>query len=72
MNNVLSQNDKKGGRPYPQWLLQGFQEVLSDCNLIDMNLEGYQFTLERGFGTDNCIEVRLDRNLVSLAFLDIE
>lgn len=51
MNNVLSQNDK-GGRPYPQWLIDGFQVVINDCNLIDMNMLGYRFTWEREFGTD--------------------
>lgn len=34
-NNVLSQRDKKGGRPYPQSLIRGFQEVVEDCKLID-------------------------------------
>lgn len=44
MNNVLTQRDKKGGKPYHQCSLQGFQEVLNDCNLVDINLCGYQYT----------------------------
>lgn len=71
MNNVLTQNDKKGGRPYPQRLLQGFKEVLNDCDLVDMDLCGYPFTWERGVGTDKHIEIRLDRALVSPAFLSV-
>lgn len=71
MNNVLSQNDKRGGRLYPQFLLQGFQEVLNECNLIDMNLAGHQYTWERGNNTGNHIEVRLDRALVTLSFLNM-
>lgn len=71
MNNVLSQRDKQGGRPYPQRLLQGFQEVLNDCELMDMELCGYQYTWERGFGTNKHIEVRLDRALVSQDFLTL-
>ncbi|XP_074347205.1 uncharacterized protein LOC141686039 [Apium graveolens] len=43
MNNVLSQTDKKGGRMYPSWLIQGFKEVLEDCNLVDMELLGYPY-----------------------------
>uniref|UniRef100_A0A803QFT1 Reverse transcriptase domain-containing protein n=1 Tax=Cannabis sativa TaxID=3483 RepID=A0A803QFT1_CANSA len=70
MNNVLSQTVKKGGRPYPNWLLQGFQDVLSSCNLIDMDMEGYPYTWERGKGTANCIEIRLDRALVSPTWMD--
>lgn len=46
MNNVLYQRDKKGGRLYPQHLIQGFQEVLDDCELVDMNLNGYEYTWE--------------------------
>lgn len=42
--NVCTQEDKKGGRPYPQYLVNGFNEVLEDCNLVDINLHGYQFT----------------------------
>uniref|UniRef100_A0A803P906 Uncharacterized protein n=1 Tax=Cannabis sativa TaxID=3483 RepID=A0A803P906_CANSA len=62
-NNVTSQADKKGGNPYPNWLIEGFQKVLSDCALFDLNLFGYQFTWERGRGTSNWIEVRIDRAL---------
>ncbi|KAK1402544.1 hypothetical protein POM88_002149 [Heracleum sosnowskyi] len=69
MNNVLKQADKKGGNPYPHRMLDGFQSVLDDYNLHDVNLEGYQFTWERGHGTSNWIEVRLDRALVSGNFI---
>uniref|UniRef100_A0A803PF51 RNase H type-1 domain-containing protein n=1 Tax=Cannabis sativa TaxID=3483 RepID=A0A803PF51_CANSA len=65
LNNVLSQEDKKGGRPYPQWLLQGFQGCLDECGLEDLELLGYPFTWERGRGTREWIEVRLDRALVT-------
>ncbi|XP_074360540.1 uncharacterized protein LOC141700744, partial [Apium graveolens] len=71
MNNVISQSDKRGGRPYHHRLLQGFQDVLNDCDLIDMNLSGYHYTWERGLGTNNHIEVRLDRALVSPDFLNM-
>ncbi|KAM6583826.1 hypothetical protein CsatB_010828 [Cannabis sativa] len=65
LNNVLSQEDKKGGRPYPQWLLQGFQVCLDECGLEDLELLGYPFTWERGRGTRDWIEVCLDRALVT-------
>lgn len=68
MNNVLYHSDKQCGRPYPQWLLQGFQEVLDNCNLLDMNLVGYPFTWERGYGTNKWVEVRLDYALVNAEF----
>ncbi|XP_062101909.1 uncharacterized protein LOC133809260 [Humulus lupulus] len=64
MNNVLSQDDKRGGRSYPAWLVQGFQDVVADCNLLDMDLMGYPFTWEKGRGSQNWVEVRLDRALI--------
>uniref|UniRef100_A0A803NUC4 DUF4283 domain-containing protein n=1 Tax=Cannabis sativa TaxID=3483 RepID=A0A803NUC4_CANSA len=48
MNNVTCQSDKRGGRPYRNWLIEGFQSVLTSCGLIDMEMEGYKFTWERG------------------------
>lgn len=71
MNNVLSQLDKQGGRPYPQYLIQGFRDVVEECNLMDMDLIGYPFTWERVTETSERIEVRLDRALISADFLNI-
>ncbi|XP_060959224.1 uncharacterized protein LOC115699974 [Cannabis sativa] len=65
MNNTLSHSDKRGGRSYPNWLLNGFQDVVSECHLIDMELRGYPFTWEKGKGTSQWVEVRLDRALVN-------
>ncbi|XP_074352761.1 uncharacterized protein LOC141691911 [Apium graveolens] len=67
-NNVVSQNDKKGGRPYPHNLVQGFRDVLEECQLIDMDLQGHRYMWERGVGTSQWIEVRLDRALVNVSF----
>uniref|UniRef100_A0A803PDP3 Endonuclease/exonuclease/phosphatase domain-containing protein n=1 Tax=Cannabis sativa TaxID=3483 RepID=A0A803PDP3_CANSA len=65
MNNTLSHSDKRGGRAYPNWLLNGFQDVVSECHLIDMELRGYPFTWEKGRGTSQWVEVRLDRALIN-------
>ncbi|XP_074324163.1 uncharacterized protein LOC141661078 [Apium graveolens] len=71
MNNILSNEDKKEGRPYPQWLLRGFQSVVEDCDLNDMKLEGYRYTWERGYGTEAWVEIQLDRALVSNNFMQV-
>uniref|UniRef100_A0A803NTG1 Reverse transcriptase n=1 Tax=Cannabis sativa TaxID=3483 RepID=A0A803NTG1_CANSA len=71
LNNVLNQSDKRGGRPYPNSLLKGFQDVVSDCRLIDMALFVHPYTWERGRGTSNWVEIRLDRVLVSHAWNDL-
>ncbi|XP_074347635.1 uncharacterized protein LOC141686501 [Apium graveolens] len=71
LNNVLGQQDKHGGAPYPNWLVEGFREVLMETGLIDMELTGHQFTWERGRGTSAWIEVRLDRALTTAGWLNI-
>lgn len=65
MNNVLSQEDKRRSPPYPQWLIAGFQSVAEDCELHNVDLEGYLYTWDMGYGTNGWIEVRLDQALVS-------
>lgn len=47
MNNILSHEDKRGGRRYPEWLLQGFCEVVTKCNLKDLDLVGHSFAWEK-------------------------
>ncbi|KAK1371101.1 Endo/exonuclease/phosphatase domain-containing protein [Heracleum sosnowskyi] len=71
MNNVCSQDDKKGGRPYPVSLIQGFLLALDECSLMDLDLQGYQYTWERGVGTSDWIEVRLDLALVTSEFMNM-
>lgn len=71
MNNVLGQADKRGGPMYPTWLINGFQDTLEECDLHDMDLQGYPFTWERGHGTDNWVEIRLDRAVASSSWLSV-
>ncbi|XP_060965178.1 uncharacterized protein LOC133034161 [Cannabis sativa] len=65
INNIVRQEDKRGERPYPQWLLTGFQQNLLHCGLDDLELQGHQYTWEKGRETNAWIEVCLDRTLVS-------
>lgn len=53
MNNIVSQADKKGGAPYPQWLLDGFNGTLEEAGWHDVELYGHPFTWERGRDTDS-------------------
>uniref|UniRef100_A0A803P0P8 CCHC-type domain-containing protein n=1 Tax=Cannabis sativa TaxID=3483 RepID=A0A803P0P8_CANSA len=70
-NNIISQEDKKGGRPYPATLITGFQDAISDCHLIDLELRGYQFTWERSRGTNRAVEIRLDRAMATQQWLNL-
>uniref|UniRef100_A0A803PJ09 Reverse transcriptase domain-containing protein n=1 Tax=Cannabis sativa TaxID=3483 RepID=A0A803PJ09_CANSA len=65
LNNIVRHEDKRGGRRYPQHLIDGFQQVLNDCRLQDLELIGHPFTWEKGRGTSAWVEVRLDRALVN-------
>lgn len=65
LNNIVDQGDKRGGAPYPDWLIQGFNETLLVSGLVDMSIIGCKFTWERGRGTDHWIETRLDRVLTT-------
>lgn len=70
-NNVVSQEDKKGGPQYPCWLVEGFNQTHIDTGLRDMELVGHQYTCERGIGTGEWIEIRIDKALTSSVWLDV-
>ena len=64
-NDLLAANEKRGKHKHPNWKLQGFKQAVSDSGLLDIGMEGYQFTWERSRGTDNWVEERLDRVLAT-------
>lgn len=66
-----SQRDTRGGASYPSWLVYGFNEVIADVGLYDMEIVGHQYTWERGRGTENWIETRLDRVLTNISWLEL-
>lgn len=49
--------------------MEGFNNCITECGLHDLDLEGYPFTWERGYGTKDWIEIRLDRALVTSNFV---
>ena len=68
---MLSLEDKKGQIPHPDWLISGFKEVIDDCNLHEIPLHGYPYTWERGRGSSNWVQERLDRVFVTETWLCI-
>lgn len=70
LNNIVAQSDKRGGTPYPDWLIEGFNEALTASRLVDMNIIGHQFTWERSRGTESWIETRLDRVITNERWLE--
>ncbi|XP_019171492.1 PREDICTED: uncharacterized protein LOC109167042 [Ipomoea nil] len=70
-NDLLYQAEKRGGNPHPLSLLHGFGETIEECGLAQMPMMGYPFTWEKGKGTPNWIEERLDKVLTSQSWRDI-
>ncbi|XP_058762667.1 uncharacterized protein LOC131636038 [Vicia villosa] len=70
-NDLLSQQEKVGIHLHPNWLCAGFRDVVSECNLLDVPMEGHPFTWIKSRGTPHVIEERLDRALVTQDWLDI-
>jgi hypothetical protein len=68
-NDLLSQEDKKGTHPHPNWLCNGFRSAVSDCDLTDIQLEGYPFTWIKSRGSPSVIEERLDRAMADSKWL---
>ncbi|KAG8652544.1 hypothetical protein MANES_06G103266v8 [Manihot esculenta] len=60
-NDILSPSEKRGGRPQPSRLINGFRDALCDSGLIEFPMTGYPFTWEHGRNSDGWMESRLDR-----------
>ncbi|XP_074346940.1 uncharacterized protein LOC141685753 [Apium graveolens] len=69
--NIVSQQDKRGGAPYPTWIIEGFNEVLSETGLIDLDIVGHQFTWKKSRGKEKWTEVRLDMALTTSTWLNL-
>ncbi|KAM6550953.1 hypothetical protein CsatB_000761 [Cannabis sativa] len=70
-NNITTHDDKKGGRLYPESLVNGFNTALHDCELCELQLRGHKYTWECGKGTQNHIEIRLDKAFATQSWLTI-
>ncbi|PNX97372.1 ribonuclease H, partial [Trifolium pratense] len=70
-NDLLSQEDKRGTLPHPNWLCNGFRNAVSDCDLTDIHLDGYPYTWIKSRGTPDVIEERLDRAMADSRWLTI-
>ena len=68
-NDLLTQAEKRGRRSHPEWLIKGFREATEASGLIDIGMEGFQFTWEKSRGTPDWIEERLDRAMVTQTWL---
>ncbi|XP_074374197.1 uncharacterized protein LOC141714582 [Apium graveolens] len=60
-NDLLYNADKKGNNLHPRALMEGFRSALEDSMLSEVDLTGGLFTWEKGRGTSDWIQERLDR-----------
>lgn len=61
INDLLYNADKKGNHLHPRALMEGFRSALEDSMLSEIDLSGSLFTWEKGRGTNDCVQERLDR-----------
>lgn len=64
-------DEKQGGRPHPRALLEGFTEVVNECQLLGLGYTGTKFTWEKSRGTERWIQERLDRGLANQQCRDL-
>ncbi|XP_031116517.1 uncharacterized protein LOC116020174 [Ipomoea triloba] len=65
-NDIASPEEKRGIHPHPTSLIDGFNSALEDYGLFYLGMRGRRFTWERGKGTENWVEERLDRAVVGV------
>ena len=64
-NDILTQAKKRGKCSHPDWLINGFRDAIEVSGLINIGMEGFQFTWERSRGTLEWIDERLDHALAN-------
>lgn len=70
-NEVLESKEKRGGAEVNFRSMANFNQVLRDCELMDIGSQGTFFTWERGKDVNTRIQERLDRFLVSVSWFDM-
>ncbi|KAG2667144.1 hypothetical protein I3760_15G097700 [Carya illinoinensis] len=70
-NEVLSVNEKVGGRARTDRQIQEFQDLLDDCGLLDLGYIGNPFTWCNKREPQHSISERLDRGLANLTWKNL-
>ncbi|XP_019166906.1 PREDICTED: uncharacterized protein LOC109162678 [Ipomoea nil] len=67
----VDSHEKRGRLPHPNGLIEGFSDALGDCGLVSLPMIGYPFTWDRGKGTVDWVEERLDRVVACMDWLGL-
>ncbi|XP_019164323.1 PREDICTED: uncharacterized protein LOC109160491 [Ipomoea nil] len=70
-NDIACLSEKRGAHSHPSALIEGFNDVLGECCLVDMGMTGGRFTWVSGRGTDAWVEERLDRAVATVEWLEM-
>ncbi|XP_019176856.1 PREDICTED: uncharacterized protein LOC109172161 [Ipomoea nil] len=70
-NDIACLSEKRGIHPHPSTLIEGFNDALNDCGLIDLGMVGGRFTWVKGRGTDAWVEERLDRAVATVDWMEL-
>ena len=70
-NYLLNSSEKRGTHAHPQWKLNNFRAIVSNSGLIDLGMDGHQFTWKRSRGTTAWVEECLDRALATPAWVHL-
>lgn len=70
-NEILSYDEKEGASDRVRREMNGFQNVLEECELRDLGYNGAWYTWERGSSTATRIRKRLDRFVCSNSWLHL-
>ncbi|EEF33726.1 conserved hypothetical protein [Ricinus communis] len=68
-NDILSREENWGKNPHLGWLLEGFQSIIRDCGLMDLNVSGHKFTWKKGKGTYAWVKEKLDRIMANATWI---
>lgn len=68
LNEVASVWEKEGGEECRRSRIEQFQQLISDCDLIDLEFKGPEFTWSNNPGGSADIRERLDRALASISW----
>ena len=70
-NDMLYSSDKKDKLDHLEWLLIGFRDIVVECCLTYIILEGHPYAWERGHEVENRVEERIDRAFTSSSWLHV-
>ncbi|KAF8412704.1 hypothetical protein HHK36_000672 [Tetracentron sinense] len=70
LNEILSSNEKQGGKCRNQQKMMEFREAVVACQLVDMGYKRVDFTWNNMRKDEANIQERLDRAMVSTSLLD--